>query len=274
MRFTGHERDPHGTRPQTDDLDYMHARYYNPNVARFLSVDPGRDNNPSVPQSWNLLAYVRNNPVNSVDPDGELAFVGVGALVGAALGAGVEIAREISAGESLNSARIGTEAAQGMAVGAVAAATFGTSFLVAGGAVATTTTVTGIAGRALDNDNRTSAIDVTAAATDATSGMVGGAAGARAGQLARAAVANSQAQRLAARTADRAVRVALQGTRSATRQAAALEGSAAVTSRPEAYGRRAAAAARGGAAYVITRAGRWAAEQLAANDDYPLAVCH
>jgi RHS repeat-associated protein len=72
MKLTGHERDLQGTASQTDDLDYMHARYHNPNVARFLSVDPGRDNNPKVPQSWNLYAYVRNNPVNAIDPDGRL----------------------------------------------------------------------------------------------------------------------------------------------------------------------------------------------------------
>ena len=50
--------------------DSMHARYYNPNVARFLSVDPGRDVDPTTPQSWNMYAYVRNNPVNQTDPDG------------------------------------------------------------------------------------------------------------------------------------------------------------------------------------------------------------
>jgi len=74
MKFTGHERDLQGTTAQTDDLDYMHARYYNPNVARFLSVDPGRDVDPTVPQSWNMYSYVRNNPTNLVDPDGRMAW--------------------------------------------------------------------------------------------------------------------------------------------------------------------------------------------------------
>ncbi|MFZ5898745.1 MAG: RHS repeat domain-containing protein, partial [Bacillota bacterium] len=64
MRFAGHERDS-----QTS-LDYMHARYYAPFGGRFLSVDPGRDFDPSHPQSWNLYAYVRNNPVNATDPTG------------------------------------------------------------------------------------------------------------------------------------------------------------------------------------------------------------
>lgn len=35
-----------------------------------MSVDPGRDWDRSKPQSWNMYAYVRNNPVNATDPDG------------------------------------------------------------------------------------------------------------------------------------------------------------------------------------------------------------
>jgi RHS repeat-associated protein len=70
LKFTGHERDSSpGTSPGSD-LDYMHARYYDANAGRFLSVDPGKDWNPAQPQSWNLYAYVRNNPLNLVDPDG------------------------------------------------------------------------------------------------------------------------------------------------------------------------------------------------------------
>jgi RHS repeat-associated protein len=65
MQLTGHERD------QSSGLDYLHARYYNPNVARFLSVDPGPPS-ARVPQSWNRYAYVLNNPINATDPDGQL----------------------------------------------------------------------------------------------------------------------------------------------------------------------------------------------------------
>ena len=48
----------------------MHARVYNPYAGRFTSVDPGRDVDPKMPQSWNLYAYVQNNPMNLVDPTG------------------------------------------------------------------------------------------------------------------------------------------------------------------------------------------------------------
>lgn len=52
-------------------LNYMHARYYDGALGRFLSIDPGRDWDLQQPQSWNGYAYVQNNPVNRVDPSGK-----------------------------------------------------------------------------------------------------------------------------------------------------------------------------------------------------------
>jgi RHS repeat-associated protein len=70
MRFTGHERDLGVSFPaHTDDLDYMHARFYGPMTGRFLSVDP-IGANPWLAQSWNRYAYVLGNPVNYIDPYG------------------------------------------------------------------------------------------------------------------------------------------------------------------------------------------------------------
>jgi len=73
MKYTGHEREFYGAGnvDNSDYLDYMHARYYNPNMGRFLSVDPGKDRDPHKPQSWNGYVYVRNNPINTVDPTGK-----------------------------------------------------------------------------------------------------------------------------------------------------------------------------------------------------------
>jgi RHS repeat-associated protein len=66
-QFTGHERD-------NRYLDYMRARYYNPNWGRFLSVDPVIDfkTNMTNPQGWNRYSYVRNNPVRWTDPTGKV----------------------------------------------------------------------------------------------------------------------------------------------------------------------------------------------------------
>jgi RHS repeat-associated protein len=64
MKFTSHERD------EGLMLDYMLARYYGASMGRFLSVDPV-DGTPGNPQTWNLYAYVTNNPVRLIDPTGE-----------------------------------------------------------------------------------------------------------------------------------------------------------------------------------------------------------
>jgi RHS repeat-associated protein len=63
-RFTGHERDA------ATGLDYMHARYCDGRLGRFLTADPGRDTEPEEVQSWNVYSYVRNEPVAALDPTG------------------------------------------------------------------------------------------------------------------------------------------------------------------------------------------------------------
>jgi RHS repeat-associated protein len=76
-RFTGHERDFHGALnfENADYLDYMHARYYDPNKGRFMSVDPTWESaDIGKPQSWNRYAYVTNNPIRYTDPDGKVGI--------------------------------------------------------------------------------------------------------------------------------------------------------------------------------------------------------
>jgi len=71
-KFTGKERDAE-TAPPTDSLnglDMFGARYYNPHMGRFMTPDKPVDQHPEDPQSWNLYSYVRNNPLNSIDQDG------------------------------------------------------------------------------------------------------------------------------------------------------------------------------------------------------------
>jgi RHS repeat-associated protein len=64
-RFTGKERDAE------TGLDYFGARYYSGAQGRFTSPDqPGFDQWPVNPQSWNLFGFVRNNPLSFLDPNG------------------------------------------------------------------------------------------------------------------------------------------------------------------------------------------------------------
>lgn len=76
--YTGHVFDP------GIGLTYMQGRYYDPDVGRFLSMDP---NPPSMADGldFNRYAYVRNNPYRNVDPDGrvvetvwDIANIGIG----------------------------------------------------------------------------------------------------------------------------------------------------------------------------------------------------
>ena len=64
-KFTTYERDGTG-------LDYAVNRHYDPQQGRFNQVDPLGMGAASLadPQSLNLYSYVRNDPVNSVDPSG------------------------------------------------------------------------------------------------------------------------------------------------------------------------------------------------------------
>jgi RHS repeat-associated protein len=64
IRFAAMERDSEATRY------YDHARNHEFNLGRFLSPDKARGK-PEDSQSWNRYAYVQNNPLKFVDPDGQ-----------------------------------------------------------------------------------------------------------------------------------------------------------------------------------------------------------
>jgi RHS repeat-associated protein len=65
-KFTGKERDA-----ETQN-DYFPARFLESNLGRWLSPDPGGVNAVHLddPQTWNMYAYVRNNPATLNDPTG------------------------------------------------------------------------------------------------------------------------------------------------------------------------------------------------------------
>jgi RHS repeat-associated protein len=65
QKFTGYERD------DETGLDFAQARYYASVQGRFTSVDPLMASaTVRNPQTWNRYAYVLNNPLALVDPDG------------------------------------------------------------------------------------------------------------------------------------------------------------------------------------------------------------
>lgn len=69
-KFTGQEED------EETGLYYYGARYYNPEVGRFMGQDPAVYDerlfeNLRNPQALNSYSYVLNNPIKYIDPNGE-----------------------------------------------------------------------------------------------------------------------------------------------------------------------------------------------------------
>ncbi|WP_429200072.1 RHS repeat-associated core domain-containing protein [Luteibacter sp. W1I16] len=67
--YTGHINDV------DSGLVYMQARYYDPDVGRFLSTDPASTTPGSV-AAFNRYVYASNNPVLNIDPDGRQSVPG------------------------------------------------------------------------------------------------------------------------------------------------------------------------------------------------------
>jgi RHS repeat-associated protein len=106
-----------GVMDEGNGLFYMRARYYDPEAGRFISKDPigffGGD--------INFYAYVANNPVNWIDPEGMITHI-VGGVVGGALG-GAIIGAIVGAGKAAiltgDISEVGWAALSGAAIGAV-----------------------------------------------------------------------------------------------------------------------------------------------------------
>ena len=70
--FTGHRGNNAGEQDiQNLNLIYMNARYYMPEIGRFISADTIVPE-PEVPQSYNRYGYSINNPIRYTDPTGHM----------------------------------------------------------------------------------------------------------------------------------------------------------------------------------------------------------
>ena len=76
-------------------LYYLQSRYYSPDLMRFISQDdPVFSNAQGEPLGSNLYVYCLNDPINSIDPNGEWVAT-VGAAMGATLILGVSVSAAI-----------------------------------------------------------------------------------------------------------------------------------------------------------------------------------
>jgi RHS repeat-associated protein len=73
VRFASMQERDLETATWQDPLDPTPNRLYTSGLGRWLSPDPAGKKAASLvdPQTWNMYAYVRNNPTTTVDPEGE-----------------------------------------------------------------------------------------------------------------------------------------------------------------------------------------------------------
>jgi RHS repeat-associated protein len=63
-------------------LNYMRFRWYSPQIKRFVNQD-AHFGDITAPRTLNRFAYVGNNPITGIDPEGEFCWPCIGAAVGA-----------------------------------------------------------------------------------------------------------------------------------------------------------------------------------------------
>src|SRR5262249_15482730 len=101
------------------------ARYYNPELGRYLTMDPLRVDGGSL----NFYIYCDGDSINRYDPTGAfvipaiLIAVAIGAVIGAAINSGVEMYRQFKTKGKIDDGwAIAKEAGIGVVVGAVGGA--------------------------------------------------------------------------------------------------------------------------------------------------------
>ncbi|MBV1889078.1 MAG: hypothetical protein KUG67_02410, partial [Proteobacteria bacterium] len=93
--FTYNGRD--GVVDDGNGLYFMRARYYEPSLMRFIQKDIALSSSLMDTQSLNRHTYVKGNPVQYVDPDGEIVLTTI--LIGVAAGLATEVLFDWATGE-------------------------------------------------------------------------------------------------------------------------------------------------------------------------------
>lgn len=108
-----------------DRLLYLHARYYDPVIGRFLSPDTLDPIETGV--GTNRYAYADNDPINKSDPNGHIVhvapLVAIGIGVGGLAGFSAELYSQYESGKGFNGYALASSTFIGAATGAVASVT-------------------------------------------------------------------------------------------------------------------------------------------------------
>ncbi len=190
------------------NLYYYGARYYDSELGRFTQVDPAGGDYPE----WSGYVYTLDNPLKHTDPDGRnpllIAALG-GAVVGGAVGAGVEYLSQKSNGHIFEPSqydmsrpvqwgKVGDAAVQWGAVGAVVGLTgpSGLNTTLAKQALATAATSAAYGSAIREKNGQTTTVNDVAA--DALGGAAAPLAKAVAGQVVKTGVSQFAASGAAA----------------------------------------------------------------------------
>ena len=132
-----------------------HARFYDPQLGRFMQVDPRPDDGDQ--EEWTVYQYGMDNPGSYNDPNGDCPLCAlVGAVVGGVVGAAIEVGSQLyHSGKVTNWKAVGGSAAQGAITGGVAGLTGGASLVVSVGANAGANIVGGVVNRAIQGKGTT-----------------------------------------------------------------------------------------------------------------------
>ena len=156
---------------------YYGARYYDPRLSLWISVDNLQENYPDI----STYVYTYNNPIILSDPDGNSPTVvtgiiggGIGAIIGGAIEAGSQLYKH---GKINNWNAIGGAVAQGAITGAAAGLTCGASLVATVSVSSASNVVGGIVNREIQGKGTTAKEVITDAVIGGVAGSIGSASG-------------------------------------------------------------------------------------------------